>query len=393
MSKPFSVEYAERIKQLPPYLFAAIDAKKAEVQAQGVDVIDLGVGDPDMPTPAHIVASLKIAAEKPENHQYPSYVGMPSFRQAAAGWFGRRFGVEFDPATEVVSMIGSKEGIAHMPLAFVDPGDYVLVPDPGYPVYAIATTFAGGTPYKMPLKAENGFLPDLDVIPAEIAAKSKLMFINYPNNPTGAVADYDFFAKVVEFAARHNIIVCHDSAYTELAYDDCKPMSFLEVPGAKEVGIEFHSLSKTYNMTGWRIGFAIGNAKIVQGLGKVKTNIDSGAFQAIQEAAITALSSDQQCVREMCEIYRKRRDMMVAFLKKAGFTLTAPQATFYLWIDNPAGMTSAEVSTMFLEKAGVVVTPGSGFGDAGEGYFRISLTVPEARLNEAGERIVKVLKV
>ncbi len=393
MSKPFSVEYAERIKQLPPYLFAAIDAKKAEVQAQGVDVIDLGVGDPDMPTPAHIVASLKIAAEKPENHQYPSYVGMPSFRQAAADWFGRRFGVEFDPATEVVSMIGSKEGIAHMPLAFVDPGDYVLVPDPGYPVYAIATTFAGGTPYKMPLKAENGFLPDLDVIPAEIAAKSKLMFINYPNNPTGAVADYDFFVKVVEFAARHNIIVCHDSAYTELAYGDCKPMSFLEVPGAKEVGIEFHSLSKTYNMTGWRIGFAIGNAKIVQGLGKVKTNIDSGAFQAIQEAAITALSSDQQCVREMCEVYRKRRDMMVDFLKKAGFTLTAPQATFYLWIDNPAGMTSAEVSTMFLEKAGVVVTPGSGFGDAGEGYFRISLTVPEARLNEAGERIVKVLSV
>jgi len=393
MSKPFSVEYAERIKQLPPYLFAAIDAKKAEVQAQGVDVIDLGVGDPDMPTPAHIVASLKIAAEKPENHQYPSYVGMLSFRQAAAGWFGRRFGVEFDPATEVVSMIGSKEGIAHMPLAFVDPGDYVLVPDPGYPVYAIATTFAGGTPYKMPLKAENGFLPDLDAIPAEIAAKSKLMFINYPNNPTGAVADYDFFAKVVEFAARYNVIVCHDSAYTELAYDDCKPMSFLEVPGAKEVGIEFHSLSKTYNMTGWRIGFAIGNAKIVQGLGKVKTNIDSGAFQAIQEAAITALSSDQQCVREMCEIYRKRRDMMVDFLKKAGFTLTAPKATFYLWIDNPAGMTSAEVSTMFLEKAGVVVTPGSGFGDAGEGYFRISLTVPESRLNEAGERIVKVLKV
>ena len=393
MSKPFNVEYAERIKQLPPYLFAAIDAKKSEVQAQGVDVIDLGVGDPDMPTPAHIVASLKIAAEKPENHQYPSYVGMPSFRQAAAGWFGRRFGVEFDPATEVVSMIGSKEGIAHMPLAFVDPGDYVLVPDPGYPVYAIATTFAGGTPYKMPLKVENGFLPDLDVIPADIAAKAKLMFINYPNNPTGAVADYDFFAKVVEFAARHNIIVCHDSAYTELAYGDCKPMSFLEVPGAKEVGIEFHSLSKTYNMTGWRIGFAIGNAKIVQGLGKVKTNIDSGAFQAIQEAAITALSSDQQCVREMCEIYRKRRDMMVDFLKKAGFTLTAPQATFYLWIDNPAGMTSAEVSTMFLEKAGVVVTPGSGFGDAGEGYFRISLTVPEARLNEAGERIVKVLSV
>ena len=387
------IEFAERIKNLPPYLFAAIDAKKAEVQAQGVDVIDLGVGDPDMPTPAHIVAALQQAATRPENHQYPSYVGMLSFRQAATEWFFRRFGVDFDPATEVVSLIGSKEGIAHMPLAFVDPGDYVLVPDPGYPVYAIATTFAGGIPWKMPLKAENGFLPDLDAIPAEVAQKAKLLFLNYPNNPTGAVADETFFLKVIEFAARYNVIVCHDAAYTEMAYDGYKPLSFLEVPGAREVGIEFHSLSKTYNMTGWRIGFAIGNPELVAGLGKVKTNIDSGAFQAIQEAAISALSSDQLCVREMCEIYRKRRDLMVSFLTKAGFSLKAPQATFYLWINNPAGMTSAEVSTMFLEKAGVVVTPGNGFGDAGEGYFRISLTVPEARLNEAGERIVKALAV
>ncbi|NPA24302.1 MAG: LL-diaminopimelate aminotransferase [Deltaproteobacteria bacterium] len=387
------IEFAERIKSLPPYLFAAIDAKKAEVQAQGVDVIDLGVGDPDMPTPAHIVAALQQAATRPENHQYPSYVGMLSFRQAATEWFSRRFGVDFDPATEVVSLIGSKEGIAHMPLAFVDPGDYVLVPDPGYPVYAIATTFAGGIPWKMPLKAENGFLPDLDAIPAEVAQKAKLLFLNYPNNPTGAVADETFFLKVIEFAARYNVIVCHDAAYTEMAYDGYKPLSFLEVPGAREVGIEFHSLSKTYNMTGWRIGFAIGNPELVAGLGKVKTNIDSGAFQAIQEAAISALSSDQLCVREMCEIYRKRRDLMVSFLTKAGFSLKAPQATFYLWINNPAGMTSAEVSTMFLEKAGVVVTPGNGFGDAGEGYFRISLTVPEARLNEAGERIVKALAV
>ncbi len=392
MSK-ISIKFAERIEKLPPYLFAAIDAKKAEVQARGVDVIDLGVGDPDMPTPAHIVATLQKAAEKKENHRYPSYVGMPSFRKAAADWFSGRFGVDFDPASEVVSLIGSKEGIAHMPLAFVDPGDYVLVPDPGYPVYAIATTFAGGTPWKMPLKAENGFLPDYDAIPAEVAEKARLLFINYPNNPTGAVADEAFFLKTIEFAARHNIIVCHDAAYTEIAYDGYCPLSFLEVPGAREVGIEFHSLSKTYNMTGWRIGFAIGNPELVAGLGKVKTNIDSGAFQAVQEAAITALSADQQCVREMCEIYRGRRDLMVSFLTRAGFTLRSPQATFYLWIDNPAGMTSAEVSAMFLEKAGVVVTPGNGFGAAGEGYFRISLTVPEARLNEAGERIVKALKV
>jgi len=393
VSKKLNIEYADRIKQLPPYLFAAIDVKKTEVQAQGVDVIDLGVGDPDMPTPAHIVQSLQLAATNADNHQYPSYVGMLSFRKAAADWFARRFGVSFDPATEVLSLIGSKEGIAHMPLAFIDPGDYVLVPDPGYPVYAVATSFAGGVPYMMPLKAENGFLPDLEAIPEEIAQKSKLMFINYPNNPTGAVADIDFYLKVIEFAARYNIIVCHDAAYTEMAYDGYKPLSFLEVPGAREVGIEFHSLSKTYNMTGWRIGFAIGNPKLVAGLGKVKTNIDSGAFQAIQEAAITALSSDQQCVKEMCDIYRKRRDLMVSFLNKAGFTLVSPKATFYLWINNPQGMTSAEVSAMFLEKAGVVVTPGNGFGDAGEGYFRISLTVSEDRLNEAGERIVKVLKV
>lgn len=392
MSK-IRIKFAERIEKLPPYLFAAIDAKKAEVQARGVDVIDLGVGDPDMPTPAHIVASLQKAAAKKENHRYPSYVGMPSFRQAATDWFARRFGVDFDPASEVVSLIGSKEGIAHMPLAFVDPGDYVLVPDPGYPVYAIATSFAGGIPYKMPLTAANGFLPDYDAIPAEVAEKAKLLFINYPNNPTGAVADEAFFLKTIEFAARHNIIVCHDAAYTEIAYDGYRPLSFLEVPGAREVGLEFHSLSKTYNMTGWRIGFAIGNPELVAGLGKVKTNIDSGAFQAIQEAAITALSADQQCVREMCEIYRSRRDLMVSFLTRAGFRLKSPQATFYLWIDNPAGMTSAEVSAMFLEKSGVVVTPGNGFGDAGEGYFRISLTVPEARLNEAGERIVKALKV
>ncbi|MBN2706895.1 MAG: LL-diaminopimelate aminotransferase [Deltaproteobacteria bacterium] len=384
-------EYADRIKQLPPYLFAAIDAMKAEVEARGTDVIDLGVGDPDMPTPAHIVGRLQQAATKVENHQYPSYVGMLAYRQAVSDWFARRFGVRFDPAREVVSLIGSKEGIAHMPLAFVNPGDYVLVPDPGYPVYSVATSFAGGVPYLMPLKAENGFLPALDAIPAEIAAKARLMFINYPNNPTGATADHDFFARVVEFVAKNHIIVCHDAAYTEMAYDGYRPLSFLEVPGAREVGIEFHSLSKTYNMTGWRIGFAIGNPDLVSGLGKVKTNIDSGVFQAVQEAAISALSSDQQCVMEMNEIYRQRRDLMVGFLRKAGFTLNSPQATFYLWIKNPKGMTSSQVSAMFLEKAGVVVTPGNGFGASGEGYFRISLTVPEARLNEAGERIVRAL--
>jgi len=391
VTPPFNIEYADRINTLPPYLFAAIDKKKAEVKARGVDIIDLGVGDPDLPTPAHIVSALQHAAAKKENHQYPSYVGMPAFREAAAQWLSRRFGFDCDPAREILSLIGSKEGIAHIPLAFVNPGDYVLVPDPGYPVYAVATGFAGGLVHKMPLLEKNGFLPDLEAIPEDIARRARLMFINYPNNPTGAVAGEDFFERVIVFARRHNIIVCHDAAYTELAYQDYRPLSFLQVPGAKEVGIEFHSLSKTYNMTGWRIGFAAGNAEIVNGLGKVKTNIDSGAFQAIQEAAIVALSADQHCVAELCRIYRQRQELMVNALKTAGFDLAVPRATFYLWIKNPPGMDSASVASMLLEEAGVVVTPGNGFGEAGEGYFRISLTVPEARLQEAGERIIKAI--
>ncbi len=392
MGSAFTVSYARRIRELPPYLFAAIDRKKAEVQARGVDIIDLGVGDPDLPTPAHIVSSMQAAVARKEHHQYPSYVGMPAFREAAAAWLQKRFDLVFDPANEIISLIGSKEGIAHFPLAFVDPGDYVLVPDPGYPVYAVAATFAGGIPHRMPLRAENGFLPDLEAIPDSVRERAKMMFINYPNNPTGAVADEDFFRRVIAFARRYGIIVCHDAAYTELAYDSYRPLSFLQVPGAREVGIEFHSLSKTYNMTGWRIGFAVGQPQIIAGLGKVKTNIDSGAFQAVQEAAITALTSDQHCVAEMVEIYRRRRDLMVDFLHQAGFAVTAPKATFYLWISNPAGMDSAAVAAMLLEQAGVVVTPGSGFGAAGEGYFRISLTVAEERLREAGERIVKALR-
>jgi LL-diaminopimelate aminotransferase len=387
----FSIAYADRIKQLPPYLFAAIDKKKAEARERGMEIIDLGVGDPDLPTPGHIVASLQAAAARPEHHRYPSYVGMPEFRAAAADWFRHRFNVSLDPATEVLSLIGSKEGVAHIPLAFVNPGDYVLVPDPGYPVYGVATSFAGGIPYRMPLKEENGFLPDFDAIPADVMNKAVMMYLNYPNNPTGAVADEAFFARAIEVARRHNIIICHDAAYTELAYDGYRPLSFLQVPGAREVGIELHSLSKTYNMTGWRIGFAAGNAAIVNGLGKVKTNIDSGVFAAVQAAAITALSADQRCVADMCEIYRRRRDVMIPALRAAGFSLEVPQATFYLWVRNPEGMDSATVAAMLIEKTGVVVTPGSGFGAAGEGYFRISLTVPEARLLEAGERIKAAL--
>ncbi len=380
-------EKAERLRQLPPYLFKEIDRKKAEVKAKGVDIIDLGVGDPDLPTPEHIIAEMKRAADNPANHQYPSYSGMMDFKDTVAWWYQKRFGVELDPGTEVVSLIGSKEGIAHLPLAFINPGDVALVPSPAYPVYNIATLFAGGESHVMPLLSKNNFLPDLDAIPSDVADHAKLMFINYPNNPTSAVADLEFFSRVVAFAQKHNILVCHDAAYTEMAFDGYRPPSFLEVDGAKEVGMEFHSLSKTYNMTGWRIGFAVGNAEGVAGLGAIKSNIDSGVFQAVQMAGIEAIRGDQACVAEMHRIYGARRDLMVEGLKTAGFELDPPKATFYLWIRVPEGYTSASLATRLLEEAGLVVTPGNGFGAPGEGYFRIALTQNRKRLQEAIDRL------
>ena len=385
------IEKAQRLKKLPPYLFKEIDRKKEAVMSRGVDIIDLGVGDPDLPTPAHIIAALKRAAEDPANHRYPSYSGMHDFKYAVTEWYRERFGVELDPLTEVVSLIGSKEGIAHFPLAFVDPGDVVLVPTPAYPVYHIATLFAGGESYFMPLVDKNDFLPDLDAVPAETAARAKLIFLNYPNNPTAAVADLEFFDRVVEFARRHNIAVCHDAAYTEMAFDGYRPPSFMAAEGAKDVGIEFHSLSKTYNMTGWRIGFAVGNRELIDGLGTIKSNVDSGVFQAVQMAGIEALRNDQECVREMIDVYSRRRDVMVDGLREAGFELEAPKATFYLWIKVPAGYTSTELAGRFLEE-GVVVTPGNGFGDPGEGYFRIAVTQKRERLAEAVIRI-KAMKL
>jgi LL-diaminopimelate aminotransferase len=385
-------EKAERLKQLPPYLFKEIDRKKAEVKARGVDIIDLGVGDPDLPTPEHIIGEMKRAVDDPNNHQYPSYSGMTDFKEAVARWYGERFSVDLDPGSEVVSLIGSKEGIAHLPLAFINPGDVSLVPSPAYPVYHIATLFAGGESYFMPLLSENNFLPDLDTIPRDVADRAKLMFINYPNNPTSAVADLDFFRSVVSFAEKHGILVCHDAAYTEMAFDGYAPPSFLEVDGAKEVGMEFHSLSKTYNMTGWRIGFAVGNSEGVAGLGAIKSNIDSGVFQAVQRAGIEAISGDQACVAEMNKVYSGRRDLMVQGLREAGFALDPPKATFYLWIRVPHGYTSATLATRLLEEAGLVVTPGNGFGEPGEGYFRIALTQNRKRLGEAIERL-KSLKL
>ncbi|MFH1932628.1 MAG: LL-diaminopimelate aminotransferase [Pseudomonadota bacterium] len=380
-------EKAERLKKLPPYLFKEIDRKKAEVRARGVDIIDLGIGDPDLPTPPHIIEALKKAADDPATHRYPSYSGMGDFKEAVAQWYQERFGVELDPDTEVVSLIGSKEGIAHFPLAFVNPGDVALVPAPAYPVYHIATMFAGGESYFMPLLSENRFLPDLNAIPDKITSRARIMFINYPNNPTSAVADLDFFRKVVEFARDNNILVCHDAAYTEMAFDGYRPPSFLAADGAKEVGIEFHSLSKTYNMTGWRIGFAVGNREAIDGLGAIKSNIDSGVFQAVQMAGIEAIRGDQSCVRDMVQVYSRRRDLMVKGLQDVGFEVESPRATFYLWIKVPEGYTSAELTERLLEDAGLVVTPGSGFGEPGEGYFRIALTQKRERLAEAVQRL------
>jgi LL-diaminopimelate aminotransferase len=381
---------ANRLDKLPPYLFAEIDKKKREVAAKGVDIISLGIGDPDLPTPPHIIEALKKSAETSVNHRYPDYEGLLSFREAAADWYRDRFNVVLDPDREVVTLIGSKEGIAHIALAFVNPGDVVLAPDPGYPVYHVGTLFSGGETYYMPLRKENGFFPDLQAIPQDVVKRATVMWLNYPNNPTTAAASKDFFSQIVRFAEEHNVIVCHDNAYSEIYYEGKKTPSFLEVAGAREVGVEFHSLSKTYNMTGWRIGFAVGNAALIEGLGLIKTNVDSGVFQAVQEAGIAALKGDQGVVEEMRRIYQERRDILIQGLKELGLNCDSPSATFYLWVEVPKGYTSASLTARILEETGVVVTPGNGFGAAGEGYIRFSLTVDTGRLKEAVERISRM---
>lgn len=384
------VEKSDRLKNLPPYLFKEIDRQKDEVKKRGVDIIDLGVGDPDMPTPPHIIEALNRAALDPANHQYPSYTGMDDFNRAVCKWYKKRFDTDLDYSSEAVTLIGSKEGIAHIPLAFINTGDWALVANPGYPVYEIGVKFAGGNVHFMDLEKDNDFLPDLDAVPEDIAEKSKLMFINYPNNPTSAVADISFFNRVVEFAKKYEIIVCHDAAYTEMAFDGYKPISFLEADGAKEVGIEFHSLSKTYNMTGWRIGFAVGKKDVIHALGQIKSNIDSGAFQAVQIAGIAALEGDQICVENMNKEYAMRRDILVEGLVSLGLSVVKPKATFYVWIEVPKGYTSAQFASLLLTKSGIVATPGNGFGPAGEGYVRMALTVGRNRLKEAMKRMKSI---
>lgn len=385
------IERAQRLGGLPPYLFAEIDKMKAEARKRGMQLISLGIGDPDLPTPSHIIQALQKAAERPENHQYPDYEGTPSFREAAARWYEQRFGVRLDPEKEVLSLIGSKEGIGHIPLAFVNPGDVVLVPDPGYPVYHAGTLFAGGESYPMPLLKSNGFLPDLAAIPREVIKRTKMMFLNYPNNPTAAVAPKEFFQQVVAFAQEHQIIVCHDAAYTELAFDGYRPLSLLSIEGAKDVCIEFHTLSKTYNMTGWRIGFAVGNAEIIAGLGTIKTNLDSGIFKAIQDAGVEALTGSQESTREACQIYQRRRDLLVKGLREMGVEVETPKATFYLWVPVPSKYKSSKDLTVHLiQQAGIVTTPGIGFGKYGEGFIRLALTVDEAKIREVLDRLKKV---
>lgn len=382
---------SDRINSLPPYLFAAIDESKRNMIAKGVDVIDLGVGDPDVPTHPHIVEAMVEAVRDPKTHQYPDYAGMLSFREAAADWLKKYKNVDVDPKTQIISLIGSKEGVAHVPFAFINPGDVVLCPNPGYPVYSIGTKFACGIPYDMPLLAENNFLPDYDAIPEDILSKAKLLFINYPNNPTSAVADMAFFEKTVAFAKKHDLVVVHDNAYCEMTYDGYKAPSFLAAEGAMDVGIELYSMSKTYNMTGWRLGFAAGNKDLIAAFGKVKSNIDSGVFDAVQRAGITALTSSQQCVLDMNEkVYTPRRNALLAGLKAIGLKTEPPKATFYVWAHVPEGYSSFDFARLLLEEAGIVATPGTGFGKYGEGYIRFALTKDVSRIEEAVDRMKKL---
>ncbi|MDD5288306.1 MAG: LL-diaminopimelate aminotransferase [Dehalococcoidales bacterium] len=378
-----------RVEKLPPYLFVEISRKIAERKARGEDVVSFGIGDPDIPTPSHIIKKLCESAQEPVNHRYPESEGLPELRKAIAVWYGKRFGISLDPEKEIAPLIGSKEGIAHVALCLLNPGDTALMTDPGYPVYSIGTNLVGGRPYYLPISPGNNFLPDLSRIPVNVLQKTKLLWLNYPNNPTGATADIEFFNRAVEFAGKYDICICHDGPYSEVAFDGYTPVSFLQAKSAKEVGIEFHSLSKTYNMTGWRIGMAVGNATVINALKTMKSNMDSGIPQAIQYAAIAALEGPQDCIKEHNDIYQRRRDLIVDTLNKMGLEANSPKASLYIWAKVPNGFTSVEFANDLLDKVGVVVTPGIGYGRNGEGYVRLSLTIPDASLLKGLSRMAQ----
>jgi len=382
------MDLAKRLDRLPPYLFVEINQKIAELRAKGEEVISFALGDPDLATPSHIIECICQAARDPANHRYPQTAGLSELRRAIAEWYETRFGVSLDADKEVLPLIGSKEGIGHMALCFIEPGDPALVPDPGYPPYYLGTILAGGEPYFMPLREENDFLPNFEAIPAGVADKAKLMWLNYPNNPTGAVADLDFFEKAVCFAQQHALVICHDAPYTEVTFDGYKPPSFMQIPGAKKIGVEFHSLSKTHHMTGWRTGMVVGNADMINALFKVKSNLDSGIPRAIQYAAVEALRGSQEHIAERNAILQKRRDKLVEVLNEIGLKARRPRATFYIWAKIPQEYTSVDFTNKLLDEAKIAVTPGIGYGNEGKGYIRFSLTIPDDRFEQGISRLL-----
>jgi LL-diaminopimelate aminotransferase len=386
------VRFARRLDAVPPYLFAELERKLAAKRSEGIDVISLAIGDPDLPTPEPVVEAMARAVRDPATHQYPSNRGSDAFREAAADFYGARFGVELDPEREIVPVLGGKEGVANIALACLDPGDVCLAPDPGYPPYTSGPLFAGAEPYYLPLAPERDFLPDLDAVPDETAARANLFFLNYPNNPTGAVADAAFFGRVVDLALARDLVVVHDNAYSEICFDGYRAPSFLEAPGAKEVGVEVFSLSKGWNMTGWRAGLLAGNAEVVERYRQLKTNIDSGMFEALQAASVAALGPARSFPQQMSEVYRRRRDVVVDGLRAIGLEVDPPRATPYVWVRVPEAFTSAEFTELVLQRTGVVISPGPGYGPSGEGFVRISLTVADERLEEAVRRIETVLE-
>ena len=381
------MEFASRIDRVPPYLFVGISRKIAEKRAQGIDVISFGIGDPDIPTPENVIDKLRETALDSPNHRYPETDGLPEFRQAVADWYQRRFGISVHPHKETLPLIGAKEGIGHAALCFIEQGDIALVPDPGYPVYSVGTWFAGGECHWMPLLEENGWMPDLDTIPDDVADKARVIWLNYPNNPTGAIADAGYFAKVVEFAKAHDIAVMHDASYSEVAFDGYRPISFLETPGAIDVGVEFHSLSKSYNMTGWRLGMAVGNEDIISALMVIKSNLDSGVPNAIQYMGMEAMEMSQDAIDERNAIYERRRDRVVQTLRDIGLDAIPPKASLYVWTRIPEGFTSAEFTALLLDEADIVVTPGNGYGEYGEGYIRLSLTINDEDMEKGLARL------